>query len=71
MDETQTILGKHSALAESERMIAYLQGDVEYYKKMQWSSDIALKKEVFGLKKLQTEYYEEFKKQRGNQNEDN
>jgi len=71
MDEAQIILGKHSEFAYSERVIAYLQGDVDYHKKMLWSSNAALNKEENSLKKLQEEYYEEFNHKRRKENENN
>ena len=69
MDDPQIILSEHSELAYAERVVVYLQGDVEYHKKMLWSSDAALKKEENNLKKLQAKYREEFKDQRSNEHE--
>ncbi len=64
MDEAQTVLLKHMALANAEQVISHLQGDIEYHKKIYWSLDFALKKEENNLKNLQAEYREEFKDHR-------
>jgi len=63
LNDPQIILSEHSELAYAERVVVYLQGDVEYHKKMLWSSDAALKKEENNLKKLQAKYREGFKDQ--------
>ena len=69
MDEVQIQLLEHRELADAEQTISHLQVEIEYYKKMLWSNDAAIKKEENNLKKLQAKYCEEFKDQRSNEHE--
>ncbi len=66
LDDTQITSSEHSELAYVERVVHYLQGDVDYHKKMLWSSETALKNEEASLKKLQTQYSEGIKQRRLN-----
>jgi len=68
---SRTILPRHIEIADVERVIFHLQGDLDYYKKTSWSLEVALKKEENILKKLQREYREEFKHRGGKTIEDN
>ena len=63
MDEVQITLLEHRELADAEQTISHLQVEIEYYKKMLWSNDAALKKEENNLKKIQAKCHEEFKDQ--------
>ena len=61
MDEVQITLLEHRELAEAEQVVSHMQVEVEYFKKILWSNETALKKEKENLKKIQTKYHEHYK----------